>query len=93
MKNSINWKINEVTQRNKLRRELVKQRFQVECEKIDEECRRRKREMKIKEFDELEKIAKEEDDYLAKYYEWCAQRRAEVREAYEMKKDLEGGEK
>lgn len=92
MKNSINWKINEVQQRNKLRRELVKQRFQVECERIDEECRRRKREMKIKEYDELEKIDKEEDDYLAKYSEYCENRRAEIREVYRMKKEMEGGE-
>lgn len=86
------WKISEMQQIWKNRRNLAKDRTANKKADIETEMRLRKQQLDRELEDQLAQIAREEDEYLAKYYEYCRQRREDIHRAYQEAKALEGGE-
>ena len=76
----------------KARRALAKDITANKKADIETEMRLRKQQLDRELEGKLREIAQEEDSYLQKYYEWCAQRRQEVREAYKQFMEMKGGE-
>lgn len=87
------WNLKEMEQMWKARRALAKDITANKKADIETEMRLRKQQLDRELEEKLREIAKEEDAYMAKYYEYCEQRRHEVNEAYKQFKEMEGGDK
>ena len=92
MEKSVKWNIEEMKSMWRQRRNIAKDTAANRKREIETEVRIKKQRIDRELEDKLREIAQEEDSYLQKYYEWSAQRRQELREAYKMQKELKGGE-